>query len=129
MDKRNISVASKNGYTFEKVMLAKRYLDEIGDNRRTFDSVRLVEMYNEVRGTHETAVGCKPCAMNKFYNGLMNYYTYGKMTLINSGIAKEGDFDTLKEEEPKGIENEENRIVLNDDEVEDEKPRKKGKKQ
>lgn len=31
---RNISVAKINGYTLEKVLKAKAYLDEIGKNRR-----------------------------------------------------------------------------------------------
>lgn len=50
----NISVAQVNGYTKEKVIKAKRYLKEIGNNRRTFDVTRLVEMYNDIKGTKES---------------------------------------------------------------------------
>lgn len=111
MEKRNISVASKNGYTLEKTKLAKRYLDEIGSNKRTFDFKRLVEMYNSLLGTNEVASGCR-CQSPKFYNGIQNYYKYGKLTLINSGIATESDFEDKKEEAPIPIENAENRIIL-----------------
>ena len=81
MEKRNISIASKNGYTFEKVMKAKQYLDEIGSNKRTFEFARLVGMYNEILGTHDSTSGCR-CQSPKYYNGIANYFKYGKMTLI-----------------------------------------------
>lgn len=109
MENRNISVAKKNGYTLEKVKLAKKYLDEIGSNKRNFDFNRLVQMYNEVYGTNESAQGCK-CQSPKYYNGLMNYLKFGKYTLINNGLATEEDFETKEEVQP--IENAENRIVL-----------------
>ena len=109
MENRNISVAKKNGYTLEKVKLAKKYLDEIGSNKRNFDFKRLVQMYNEVYGTNESASGCK-CQSPKYYNGLMNYIKFGKLTLINNGLATEEDFETKEEAQP--IENAENRIVL-----------------
>ena len=109
MENRNISIASKNGYTYEKVMKAKKYLEEIGSNKRTFPFETLVAYYNDLLGTHELATGCK-CQSPKYFNGISNYFKYGKLTLINNGIAKEEDFE-IKEETP-GIENEENRINL-----------------
>lgn len=111
MESRNISVSSKNGYTIEKVRLAKRYLDEIGSNKRTFDFKRLVQMYNDVTGQNEVASGCK-CQSPKYYNGIQNYFNYGKLTLINNGLATEADFETNKVEVPIPIENEEARINL-----------------
>lgn len=110
MENRNISVSKKNGYTLEKVKMAKRYIDEIGSNKRTFDFKRLVQMYNDVYGTNEVASGCK-CQSPKYYNGIQNYYNYGKLTLINNGLATDEDFET-KIEQPIPIENEENRIIL-----------------
>jgi len=102
-DGREISVAEVNGYTKEKVIRAKKYLREIGSNRRNFPVERLVEMYNDIKGTRETAVGCKPCAANKYYMGLQNYVTYGEITLINNGVATKEDLEQIepvkKEEE------------------------------
>lgn len=131
MEKKNISVAAKNGYRMDKVIKAKEYLDEIGSNRRNFNIERLVEMYNDIKGTNERAAGCKPCAANKYYNGLMNYYTYGKLILINNGLATEADFEQKVEEEEKPIENAENRLVgVEEVKEEEEKPKKtKSKKQ
>lgn len=128
MDKSNIAIAAKNGYRMDKVLKAKEYLDEIGSNRRNFNAERLVDMYNDIKGTNEKAIGCKPCAMNKFYNGIENYYKYGRLTLITNGLASEEDFEKKTPEivEEKPIENAENRLVG----VEEEKPKtKKGKKQ
>lgn len=109
MEKRNISIASKNGYTYEKVMKAKKYLEEIGTNRRFFPFDKLVTYYNEILGTNDSTHGCK-CQSPKYYNGLQNYYTYGKLTLINNGLAEESDFEIKEEVQP--IENAENRINL-----------------
>ena len=117
----NVSVAVKNGYRMDKVLKAKEYLKEIGQNRRTFDIERLVEMYNDIKGTHEKAQGCKPCAANKYYNGIENYYRYGKLTLITNGLAVEEDFeDKVVEEQPKEVENAENRLVGVEEEVKEE---------
>lgn len=110
-DNRNVSVAKINGYTLEKVKKAKQYLDEIGSNKRNFDFKRLVEMYNDIKGTNEKAQGCR-CQSPKYYNGLLNYYNYGKLTLINNGVVTEADFEDKKEEEAQPIENAENRIHL-----------------
>ena len=90
---RNVSVSSVNGYSVKKVLKAKEYLKEIGENRRNFPVERLVEMYNDIKGTREKAVGCKPCQANKYYMGLQNYVTYGEMTLINNGIATKDDLN------------------------------------
>lgn len=139
MDKnRNISIASKNGYSLAKVKKAKEYLDEIGSNRRNFDFATLVGYYNDIYGTHELASGCK-CQSPKYYNGLQNFYKFGKLTLIANGLATEADFEDKKEEEPQPIENAENRINLGTLEVEPiveeeakeevvEEPKKKSKK-
>lgn len=93
---RNISVAQVNGYTVEKVLRAKKYLREIGMNKRTFPMERLVEMYNDIKNTNEVAQGCRPCQATKFYNGIKNYVTYGELTLINNGVATESDLDETK---------------------------------
>lgn len=139
---RNISVSKVNGYTVEKVKKAKEYLDEIGQSKRTFPFARLVEMYNDIKGTNESPNGCS-CLSPKYYNGIQNYYTYGKITLINTGKAVEADFEEKPVEVQ--IENVENRIILGEPEVkeevkeeevpaveevieEEEKPKKKVKK-
>lgn len=92
----NISVARVNGYTKEKVIKAKRYLKEIGNNRRTFDIARLVEMYNDIKGTNEKAQGCKPCQASKFYNGIQNYAYFGELTLVNNNVCSKDDLDLDK---------------------------------
>lgn len=89
----NISVASVNGYSKDKVILAKRYLKEIGSNRRTFPIERMVEMYNEVKGTKEKAQGCKPCQATKYFNGLQNYAYFGELTLINTNKCTKDELD------------------------------------
>lgn len=89
----NVSVASVNGYTKDNVIKAKRYLREIGTNRRTFPVERLVEMYNDVKGTKENAVGCKPCQVSKYYNGLQNYAYYGELTLVNTNKCTKEELD------------------------------------
>lgn len=111
MEKRNISVAKINGYTYEKVMKAQGYLKEIGSNRRTFPFDKLVRYYNDILGTKDSENGCK-CQAPKYYNGIQNYVKFGKLTLINNGLATEADFEEKKVEEP--IENADNRIVLGD---------------
>ena len=109
MENRNISIAKINGYTLEKVLKAKEYLDEIGANKRTFPFKRLVEMYNDVRGTNDPVTGCA-CQAPKYYNGISNFYKYGKITLIANHLATEEDFETSKVDDT--IENAENRIDL-----------------
>lgn len=91
-----VSVASKNGYTKANVIKAKKYLKEIGSDRRNFPIERLVEMYNDVKGTNEKSVGCKPCQATKFYNGLQNYAYFGELTLINNGICTKDELDINK---------------------------------
>lgn len=83
-DGANISVAQINGYTKENVIKAKRYLKEIGNDRRNFPIERLVEMYNDIKGTKEKAVGCKPCQATKYFNGIQNYAYFGELTLVNN---------------------------------------------
>lgn len=115
MENRNISVSAKNGYTMEKVLLAKQYLKEIGKNKRHFDFKRLVGMYNEVFGTSESPSGCS-CQSPKYYNGIANYFKYGKLTLINNGLATEADFAD-EVEAPEEIENADKRINLGAQEI------------
>lgn len=113
METRNISIAKKNGYTLPKVLRAKQYLEEIGTNKRNFSFEKLVTYYNDLLGTHDSTQGCR-CQSPKYYNGIHNYFTYGKLTLINNGLATEADFE-LKEETPV-IENEAERINLGTEE-------------
>lgn len=108
MENRNISIAKANGYTLDKVLKAKKYIEEIGTNKRNFPFEKLVTYYNELLGTHDSTSGCR-CQSPKYYNGIQNYYKYGKLTLINSGKASEEDF-IIKEAEPEKIA--ENRINL-----------------
>ena len=95
----NVSVAQINGYTKENVIKAKRFLKEIGSDRRNFPIERLVEMYNEVKGTHEKAIGCKPCQATKYYNGLQNYAYFGELTLVNNNKCTKDDLDLDKIDE------------------------------
>ena len=95
----NVSVAQVNGYTKENVIKAKRFLKEIGSDRRNFPIERLVEMYNEVKGTHEKAIGCKPCQATKYYNGLQNYAYFGELTLVNNNKCTKDDLDLAKIDE------------------------------
>ena len=108
-DKRTVSISAKNGYTLEKVLKAKKYLEEIGSNKRNFPFEKLVQYFNELHGTNDSTNGCR-CQSPKYYNGIANFYKYGKLTLINNGLATEEDFEMKKEAEP--IENEANRIDL-----------------
>ena len=85
----NVSVAAINGYTKENVIKAKRYFKEIGNDRRNFPIERLVEMYNEIKGTHEKAVGCKPCQATKYFNGIQNYAYFGELTFYPSSRCGE----------------------------------------
>lgn len=94
----NVSVAAVNGYTKEKVLRAKKYLREIGTDRRNFPVEKLVQMYNDIKGTNEKAVGCKPCQISKFYNGLQNYAYFGELTLINNGKATKEELDIVRQE-------------------------------
>lgn len=115
----NISVAAVNGYTKENVIKAKRYLLEIGSNRRNFPIERLVVMYNDVKGTNEKAVGCKPCQATKYYNGIQNYAYFGELTLINTGKCTKEELDVNYVEK----EQEEVKVVPTEDKKEDIKER------
>ena len=92
----NVSVATINGYTKENVIKAKRYLKEIGNDRRNFPIERLVEMYNEIKGTNEKAVGCKPCQATKYFNGIQNYAYFGELTLVNNNKCTKDELDIDK---------------------------------
>lgn len=125
VDGKRISVATINGYSVEKVRKAKLYLNEINRDRRNFPIEKIVEMYNDIKGTREKAIGCKPCQATKYYNGLQNYVTYGEITLITNGYATKEELDPFykpekvepKEEEPK------------EEIIEEEKPAKKAGRQ
>ena len=101
----NISVAQVNGYTKENVIKAKRYLREIGKDRRNFPVERLVQMYNEIKNTNEKPQGCQPCQITKFYNGIQNYAYFGELTLINNNRCTKDELaidkiDAAQAEEP-----------------------------
>lgn len=89
----NVSVAQINGYTKDNVIKAKRFLKEIGSDRRSFPIERLVDMYNEIKGTKERAVGCKPCQATKYYNGIQNYAYFGELTLVNNNKCTKDELD------------------------------------
>ena len=89
----NVSIAAINGYTKENVIKAKRYLKEIGNDRRNFPIERLVEMYNDIKGTKEKAVGCKPCQATKYFNGIQNYAYFGELTLVNNNKCTKDELD------------------------------------
>jgi len=89
----NVSVAQINGYTKDNVIKAKRFLKEIGSDRRSFPIERLVDMYNEIKGTKERAVGCKPCQATKYYNGIQNYAYFGELTLVNNNKCTKEELD------------------------------------
>ena len=89
----NVSVAAINGYTKENVIKAKRYLREIGNDRRNFPIEKLVDMYNDIKGTKEKAVGCRPCQATKFYNGIQNYAYFGELTLVNNNKCTKDDLN------------------------------------
>lgn len=93
-DGKNVSIAKINGYTAENIKKAEEYLKEIGGNMRAFPLERLVEMYNDIKGTNDKVPSCR-CQASKYYMGLQNYVTYGRLTLSANGI----DVDA-KEEEP-----------------------------
>ena len=97
-DGANVSVASVNGYTVEKVKRAEQYLKEIGGQQRTFSLQRLVEMYNDVKGTKEPVPHCR-CQASKYYMGLQNYVTYGRLTLKANGIDVDAVDEEVKQEE------------------------------
>lgn len=92
----NISVAQVNGYTKENVIKAKRYLREIGKDRRNFPVERLVQMYNDIKNTNEKPQGCQPCQITKFYNGIQNYAYFGELTLINNNRCTKDELDIDK---------------------------------
>jgi len=92
----NISVAQVNGYTKENVIKAKRYLREIGKDRRNFPIERLVQMYNDIKNTNEKPQGCQPCQITKFYNGIQNYAYFGELTLINNNRCTKDELDIDK---------------------------------
>lgn len=89
----NVSIAAINGYTKQNVIKAKRYLKEIGNDRRNFPIERLVEMYNDIKGTKEKAVGCKPCQATKYFNGIQNYAYFGELTLVNNNKCTKDELD------------------------------------
>lgn len=96
-DGRNISVSSVNGYTAEKVLKAEEYIKEVGGNIRTFPLERLVEMYNDIKGTKDKVPSCR-CQASKYFMGLQNYVTYGRLTLAANGIDVDAKEEVVEEE-------------------------------
>lgn len=122
----NVSVAQINGYTKDNVIKAKRFLKEIGSDRRSFPIERLVDMYNEIKGTKERAVGCKPCQATKYYNGIQNYAYFGELTLINNNkcTKEELDIELIDRAAMSGftsVEDYQNDVEAIKDEIEDNK--------
>ena len=96
-DGRNVSVSSVNGYTAEKVLKAEEYIKEVGGNIRTFPLERLVEMYNDIKGTKDKVPSCR-CQASKYFMGLQNYVTYGRLTLAANGIDVDAKEEVVEEE-------------------------------
>ena len=96
---RNISVAKGHGYTFDKVKYALDFVNKAGRNTTIED---WVAAYNYIKGTNETAKGCKACKAAKFTAGVRNYAQYGYLTLLNEGYKQE---DFLAEPEVVETEN------------------------
>lgn len=94
---QNISVASSNGYTLEKVQKGQEFLLHYGKDRKNVTLDEIVDMYNYLRNTNEKPRSCKPCALQKYLLGIENYVKYGKLTLINTNKASESDFNAPQE--------------------------------
>lgn len=108
--KHNISVASINGYTTEKVKKAIEFVKKA--NRRTPLNDYL-QMYNYLKDTNEVVRGCNSCAYTKYKLAVERYAKYGYLTLINTGTDPSLlDADLLETKEAKHVENEKERINL-----------------
>ena len=113
---KNIVVAKGHGYTVEKVKKVMQFINSSGRNTTVQE---WVDIYNYIKGTNDNVPSCKPCAAAKYTQSVRNYAKYGYLTLINEGHKPEefGIGEEKKVQEP--IENEENRIVLQEPKAEE----------
>ena len=108
--KHNISVATVNGYTVEKVKKAIEFVKKA--NRRTPLNDYL-EMYNYLKDTNEVVRGCNSCAYTKYKLAVERYAKYGYLTLVNTGTDPSLlDTDLVETKEAEHVENEKERINL-----------------
>ena len=108
--KHNISVATVNGYTEEKVKKAIEFVKKA--NRRTPLNDYL-EMYNYLKDTNEVVRGCNSCAYTKYKLAVERYAKYGYLTLVNTGTDPSLlDADLVETKEVEHVENEKERINL-----------------
>ena len=108
--KHNISVATVNGYTVEKVKKAIEFVKKA--NRRTPLNDYL-EMYNYLKDTNKVVRGCNSCAYTKYKLAVERYAKYGYLTLVNTGTDPSLlDTDLVETKEAEHVENEKERINL-----------------
>ena len=108
--KHNISVATVNGYTEEKVKKAIEFVKKA--NRRTPLNDYL-QMYNYLKDTNEVVRGCNSCAYTKYKLAVERYAKYGYLTLVNTGTDPSLlDADLVETKESEHVENEKERINL-----------------
>ena len=108
--KHNISVATVNGYTEEKVKKAIEFVKKA--NRRTPLNDYL-QMYNYLKDTNEVVRGCNSCAYTKYKLAVERYAKYGYLTLVNTGTDPSMlDTDLVETKEDEHVENEKERINL-----------------
>lgn len=134
-ENRNIAVAKGHGYTVDKVRKAMEFVNHSGRYTTVQD---WVNMYNFLKGTSEKVSSCRSCAAAKYTASVRNYARLGYLTLLNEGhTPEEFGIGEKKQEEPKPIENEQERIETATEEkiveeiveqMEEEKPKKKRKK-
>ena len=107
-ENRNIAVSNGHQYTVEKVRKAMEFVNHAGRSTKVQE---WVEMYNYLKNADDKVTGCKPCASAKYTASVRNYARLGYLTLLNEGhTPEEFGIGVKKVQEP--IENEENRIVL-----------------
>ena len=115
--KHNISVATVNGYTTEKVKKAIEFVKKA--NRRTPLNDYL-QMYNYLKDTNEVVRGCNSCAYTKYKLAVERYAKYGYLTLVNTGTDPSLlDTDLVETKEDEHVENEKERINLGEKAVEE----------
>ena len=108
--KHNISVATVNGYTEEKVKKAIEFVKKA--NRKTPLNDYL-QMYNYLKDTNEVVRGCNSCAYTKYKLAVERYAKYGYLTLVNTGTDPSLlDTDLVETKESEHVENEKERINL-----------------
>lgn len=101
----NIVVAKTHSYTVDKVKKAMEFINSSGRNTSVEDWVNI---YNFIKGTNESASGCKACAAAKYTAGVRNYAKYGYLTLLNEGHTPD-EFGIGKKKVAE-VENKEERI-------------------